>query len=116
VVLIGWLLEALGLRLPVTTASALGVTGVKTELIVNLCRAVGAETYLHGKHGREYADVTQMERSGIRNLFQDYQHPVYRQQFGAFVPQLSVIDLLFNHGPDSLAILRGQRKGVPTVP
>ena len=40
--------------------------------------------------------------------FHDYQHPSYQQCFAGFVPYLSVIDLLFNHGSESLDILTGR--------
>ena len=38
-------------------------------------------------------------------LFQDFQHPQYPQCFGTFEPNMSVVDLLFNCGPESLAII-----------
>jgi hypothetical protein len=38
-------------------------------------------------------------------VYQNYRHPVYKQLFGDFIPYLSVIDLLFNHGEESLSIL-----------
>ena len=36
-------------------------------------------------------------------------HPEYRQNFDGFVPGLSVLDLLFNHGPNSKGILLSGR-------
>ena len=38
-------------------------------------------------------------------VFQNYRNPKYSQLHGAFVSHLSVVDLLFNCGPDSLAVL-----------
>jgi hypothetical protein len=52
-------------------------------------------------------DLTKYDRAGIRVLFQDYRHPTYSQLHGAFEPCLSIVDLLYNHGPESLKILRG---------
>ena len=31
---------------------------------------------------------------------QDFSYPTYNQQWGAFVPNLSILDVLFNYGPD----------------
>jgi len=100
-----FLLDALGIRTPVYVASEIGVGGKATELIVDICRKTGADTYLHGKHGRDYADLDLLERSGIRSLFQRYEHPAYEQCFEGFEPYMAAIDLLLNHGPDSLSIL-----------
>jgi hypothetical protein len=46
------------------------------------------------------------EQSGITLDFQSFNHPVYAQQYGPFLPNLSILDLLFNVGPDSLAVIR----------
>jgi len=34
-----------------------------------------------------------------------YDHPEYRQNFDGFIPQMSVLDVLFNHGPESKRII-----------
>ncbi len=79
--------------------------------LIDLCRQVGADTYLAGAGGRAYMDVEAFRRAGIRVVFQEYEHPVYPQLYGEFVPNLSVVDLLFNCGPESLSIIRSGRKG-----
>jgi hypothetical protein len=37
-------------------------------------------------------------QAGIEVVWQEFVHPVYPQQFGAFVPYLSSLDVLFNCG------------------
>jgi WbqC-like protein family len=92
---------------PVRRASALGVTASDaTERLVALCRAVGADTYLAGRDGARYMDLSCFEKAGIQVLYQAYKHPVYAQLHGEFVPFLSALDLLLTHGDDALAILR----------
>jgi hypothetical protein len=78
------------------------------DRLVDLCELVGAGTYLAGAGGAAYMDLKPFKKRGIKVIFQDFFHPVYPQQFGEFLPQLSTVDLLFNCGTDSLRILRGQ--------
>jgi len=100
------LFEALGLRVPCVRASALGVEGKATGYVLDLCRRTGATVYLSGKHGHDYLDLPAFAAAGIELRFQEYLHPEYGQAHpGPFVPFCSVVDLLFNHGPDSLGIL-----------
>jgi hypothetical protein len=82
-----------------------------TGRLVDICRRTGADTYLSGAGGRDYLDLAQFEAAGIRVTFQDYPHPTYPQRFGPFEPFMSAVDLLFNCGGESLAILRGGRTG-----
>jgi hypothetical protein len=104
------LLRLLGIRTPVSLQSALGVKGESTGLIVELCRATGAETYLSGAHGRDYLDPAVLAAAGVKVDFQDFSRPPYPQaKPGPFVPDLSVVDLLFNVGPDSLRWILGDR-------
>jgi hypothetical protein len=62
---------------------------------------------LSGSAARVYLDTAVFERNGIAVEWQDYVHPVYRQQHGAFVPYLSAIDLLLNCGDESRSVLEG---------
>jgi hypothetical protein len=77
---------------------------------MELCRRLGADTYLAGQGGRGYMHPERFRSAGLEVVFQDYEHPSYPQLFGEFVPRLSTLDLLFNCGPDSLDIIRSGRK------
>jgi hypothetical protein len=106
-VLLRWCMNVLGVKRPIRRASTLGpLIGAKSELVLSMCKAMGATTYIFGAMGRNYADVSAFERAGIEVRFQDYQHPTYPQTQAGFVPRLSVLDLLMNCGPDSLKVLR----------
>lgn len=95
----------IGLEPVVHRASALGVAGERSERLVRLCRHFGATRYLSGNAAQDYLDVAAFEAQGVAVEWQNYQHPVYPQQHGAFVPYLSVIDLLLNCGDLSASIL-----------
>lgn len=101
-----WLLRTLGISTRVEVGSRMQVAGAKGDLILHLCQAVGATTYLSGPFGRDYLDAGAFERAGIRLAFHDYAHPQYSQAQQPFEPYLSILDLLANCGPGSLGVLR----------
>ena len=104
--LIRELMGALGIGTPVRRLSDLTARGRASELIVNFCRELGADEYLSGVHGRDYLDESLFAEAGIRLTYQEYRSPVYAQPLGGeFVPNLSVIDLLFSAGRESRAVL-----------
>ena len=103
--LLRFLLSALNIKTKIMLASTNFPQGTKSGLVLDLCRKTGATTYIFGSKGRDYADVPAFEAEGIKVEFQDYKHPVYKQVHSGFEPNVSVIDLLFNHGPKSLSIL-----------
>ncbi len=78
-----------------------------TERLIDLCRALGADAYLAGAGALDYLDFTRFHAAGIRVLLQRFRHPVYPQRFGAFVPQLSAVDLLFACGAESGPVIAG---------
>jgi hypothetical protein len=112
-----WLGRALGITTPTRLASTMGVTATDpTERLLQLCRAVGADTYLSGRDGVNYMDLERFRAAGIGVLVQDYKYPVYPQLHGEFVPFLSALDLLLTHGDDALAILRSGDVWSPEPP
>ena len=112
--LLGLLRDILGIRTPLVKSSDLGVEGMKSELILNLCRELGADGFLGGMGGsRRYLDTAAFERAGIEVRWQAFRHPIYRQCGAApFIPGLSALDLLFNCGPQSQDILLGQSEAM----
>jgi hypothetical protein len=95
----------LGLRAPEHRSSALGIQGDRTERLVAICRYFSAQRYLSGEAARGYLATGLFAEHDIAVEWQDYHHPVYPQIHGAFVPYLSVVDLLLNCGDQSAAIL-----------
>ena len=49
------------------------------------------------------------EQHGIAVEWQQYPHPVYPQLHGAFVPNLSALDLLLNCGDEAPGVLAATR-------
>jgi hypothetical protein len=100
-----WILgDALGIRTPMRYSSEMNVGGSKSELVLNLCRAVGASIYLSGPLGRDYLDLPSFADAGIAVRYHDYVHPQYPQCYPGFESHMAIADLLFNCGPDSMAV------------
>lgn len=99
------LMERLGLTMKIEFSSDLGMTGDATQRLVDICLYLGASHYLTGDAARDYLDESLFSQYNIKLEYHNYQHPLYNQLYGEFIPYLSVIDLLFNHGKDSLDIL-----------
>ncbi len=80
--------------------------GRKNQLIVDICKATAASAYLSGTGGgREYNDPHYLEEFDISLKYSEFEHPQYGQLWGSFIPNLSIIDLLFNEGENSGEIL-----------
>jgi hypothetical protein len=97
----------LGINTPIRMSSEFAVTTASTQRIIDLCKATKADTYLSGAGGRDYMDTGLFAAHNLGLEFQQFTHPQYPQQHGAFEPYLSIIDLLFNCGPDSKKLLMG---------
>ena len=95
----------LGLERWTMRSSELAIAGDRSARLVNFCLHVGANNYLSGNAAQEYLDVELFARHGITVEWQNYKHPTYPQQNGAFVRFLSALDLLFNCGDESRRII-----------
>lgn len=95
---------------------AINFMGIKTKLVKSsdlnidyqnggdhllaIVKAIGANTYLtgEGQGSRRYVIEENFEKAGISVLYQNFKHPIYPQRGPGFIPNLSIIDLLFNEG------------------
>jgi hypothetical protein len=101
------LMDLLRLERKLVLASSLPVeTEDPTLRLVEICKNLRGDFYLSGRDGAKYMDIDVFAGNQIDILFQDFKHPQYPQCYGAFEPNMSVIDLLFNRGPESLATIR----------
>jgi hypothetical protein len=93
----------LGIERETARSSELKVEGERSERLLKLCEHFGARRYLSGNAAQSYLDEAAFEARGVRVVWQNYQHPVYPQQHGAFVPYLSALDLVLNCGGERAA-------------
>jgi len=104
-------LEWLGMKIPVILESGLGVNSSGTQRLVDICKAVGADTYVSGRGAKAYMDEKLFASNGIILEYQQYSPRPYHQRFGdSFVPDLSILDVLFNQGPGSFDLIRASNE------
>ncbi len=90
---------------PAIPASSMVLRDDPTERLIDICKAVGADTYLAGQDGRTYMDLERFRANGITLITQEFKHPVYPQLYDEFQSHMSIVDLLFNCGPESIKII-----------
>lgn len=93
--LLFWLRE-LSISTKVLRQSDLGVAGHKSELVLNMCKSVEADTYISGALGKNYIDDDLFSKNGIKVIYQDYKPQSYPQLWGGFTPCLSILDFVMN--------------------
>ena len=108
-------LKVFGLSPKIQWAHDFSFAGKKSELVLDMCRQLGAQEYIFGGEGSNYADTASFKAAGIVPKFLTYQGVEYRQLHGPYVSGLSFIDLLFNEGPRSPRLLTESR-AVISVP
>ena len=100
------LIEGLCLMLGITTRLSWSmdyhVTAGKTERLVSLCSQAGATDYLSGPAARDYIQPELFADAGIGLEYMDYSgYGEYPQLYPPFEPNVSVIDLILNAGPEA---------------
>lgn len=96
------LCQLLGLQAKLYIASVLGCFEEEPNLrLIQICQHLKADSYLSGIGGRNYLKLNLFKEANIIVNFQHFKHPVYNQLYGDFVPNLSIIDLIFNCGKSS---------------
>jgi hypothetical protein len=98
-------LKELNIEVKILKASDLNIKGRKSELVLDMCKKLNVKKYIFGEQGRNYADKQSFKDNQIDIVFQKYNHPTYDQIQGNFISHLSIVDLLFNCGSESLKVL-----------
>ncbi len=85
---------------------------IKTDLkgldkILYILKNLNATKYISGDGdgSKRYIDEKLFSDQGIELVWQNYKHPIYKQQFNEFISYMSILDLLFNEGPNSKNII-----------
>ena len=86
----------LDIKMDMILSSSLGCNGEKTDMLINIVKKVEGNSYLSGLGSKSYLLEDRFLDKRIELLWQDFKHPIYTQLQGNFIPELSVLDFLFN--------------------
>ena len=94
-----------GIDTKLVRASDLSATGKRSQLLLNICKELGATEYLSGPTAKAYLENDReiFDNENIKITYHDYKHPVYKQKGKTFIEKLSILDLLFNEKENSSA-------------
>ena len=106
--IIRYLLQCFNINVEIILASELNLSPnlTHTDMIIAIMERLDAETYISGPSGRKYMEFDKLKLTGLNLKFAAFNHPVYKQRYPGFVPNMAAIDLLFNVGPQSKQIIR----------
>ena len=96
--LIDFLMKSFDIDTEIVYSSEFGFKSNSTEKLVDLVSVVDGDVYLSGPSGKNYLDIESFNNEDIQVIFQEFEHPVYRQQYEGFIPNMSAMDALFNIG------------------
>ena len=100
------LLEWLNIKVEIIKESELNIKGTSSDRLVNICKSIGADTYISGIGGYNYINRNTFEKNEIKLVFQKYNPIPYKQRFSEeFIPDLSIIDMLSNVGNESSKLI-----------
>lgn len=88
----------IGLEKPFHLSSEKQFSEKKEAFVLELTKAYGGDVYYSGTGARSYLHRESFLRQGLDLVFSDYQPIAYRQKWGDFAENLSILDYLFNMG------------------
>lgn len=103
--------DVLGIKAEFTDSRSLESSGSKLDRLLSLIKQTGADTYISGPSAKAYIDEEHFKREGIHLVWKDYSgYPQYVQRFPPFEHAVTVLDLLFNVGPEAPYYIWGWRE------
>jgi hypothetical protein len=103
--IIFYLMKHLRIDTEVILLSELEIQARGDQLLIEICRKLGAPRFLAQRAAGKYLDSDRFKAAGI--LLTEFKPPslVYPQLWGDFIPNLSALDLVFNCGSKAHDIL-----------
>jgi hypothetical protein len=96
--LIRFLMTSFDIDTKLVFSSGYNFKSKSSQKLVDIVDALNGDVYLSGPAGHNYLNMSLFDRKRIKVEFQNFKHPIYRQVYKGFVPNMSAIDALFNVG------------------
>lgn len=103
--------EFLGIQTEFKDSREFHPQGEKLDRLIDLLKKTGASLYVSGPSAQDYINNNVFQNAGIELVYKDYSgYPEYRQFYPPFEHAVSVLDLLFNCGPEASYYIWGWRE------
>jgi hypothetical protein len=103
--------EFLGIRTQFADSRSFATTGARQDRLIELLQRVGASSYVSGPAAKGYIEADRFAAAGIALVWKSYAgYPEYDQRFPPFEHGVSIVDVLFNTGPDAPDYIWGWRE------
>ncbi len=91
-------MDKFGWNIPVFRSSDMDLSSKSEARVIEIVQRVGGDIYLSGSGGRNYQSEEHFTNAGIKLVYSDFRPLKYRQQWGDFLPNMSVLDFCMNEG------------------
>lgn len=89
----------LGINNKLSDSSVYSPQGKSTDRLIDILKKAGATKYLSGPSAKNYLNEKLFDKESIELEYFSYNgYPEYRQLYGPFLHEVSILDLLFNEG------------------
>ena len=103
--------EILNVKTRFSSSELYNAQGERQERLLEVLKKANADTYISGPAARDYIELDRFKDAGIQLVYKDYSgYPEYAQMFRPFDHFVSIIDLIFNSGPDAAWYIWGWRQ------
>jgi len=99
------LMQSLKIGTEIRLLSETGIQNKATPLLIDICKLMGADTFLVQKSAGKYLQEALFGEKGIQLRYFNPTMRVYPQLWGDFITNLSMFDMVFNCGPKARDIL-----------
>jgi hypothetical protein len=106
--LCAWLMRELGIATQVQHSRDYRLDGTRGDRLLGLLEQAGATSYLSGPSARCYLNEEAFRKQGIQLFYKTYDYPKYPQPWGPFIGEVTVLDLLFNTGPNARHFMKSR--------
>lgn len=101
------IMKILNIQTEIKLVVDLEISGEKTDRLVEICKKLGANIYLSGPAAQNYLRMDAFDRSNISVEWMDYRgYPEYTQLFPPFEHGVTILDLIFNTGPNATRFMK----------
>lgn len=99
--------KLLDIKVEFVHSKDLNLRGDKSEKLLNICKDLKVTDYYSGPAAKNYMNTNIFKRANINVHWFDYSsYPEYEQLYDGFEHSVSILDLIFNVGNDTLKYMK----------